>query len=303
MSYFFFSWYWDEKPIGVFLAVDLGALELDGPGKVPSIRNLVTLRKDVNGIDWNEHYMYFCDKFLRCVVGLQTYKRQWRLVNCRLSDIVTESDEAMALLLLENNEQKWLDEYLESHAVSKEQEGNKATINRKEEDNNNCHQKRKLSTNSNKTATRYTSAGDNSNKKGFTKKYGGWSTAGIYRYNQLTEMVSNDRDKNGGAFDFAFRKYHDTQNEEEALGNSNGSNKQPPSLGEPTVRATNNLAKILGLSSQQEAGVQGAAETRQWFEHQQQQEWHRADEDAEYCRPGGGGRGNDNCLWSGAAAV
>ena len=49
--------------------------------------------------------------------------------------------------------------------------------------------------------TKFTSAGQNKQRKGFTKEYGGWNLDGIKRYNELLDMVRNDRIENGKWFD------------------------------------------------------------------------------------------------------
>ena len=126
----------------------------------------------------NESYIYFCESFLKCIVGCQTFNRKWNL-NMKLSEIATPSDEALGLLLLENSEYKWL--------CDCETPGN--STNNKEESNN-------------ITKTKYTSAGkQKEQKKGFTKRYGGWKNEGIQRFNKIMEMVKADRVRNGKWFD------------------------------------------------------------------------------------------------------
>lgn len=207
------------------------------------MRNILSLRCDRDG-NWNPHYIYFCNNFIRCIVGLQTYKRQWRLDHAQLSNIATESDEAMALLLFENNENKWTDEYYKLHEGRQmlQQEGMLGN------DTTSIH-KNTTSTSSSSIKTKYTSAGDNSNKKGFTKKYGGWSNAGINRYNTLVEMVTQDRERHGLAFDIHFRKEILKQSDKQIEGISITTNNSHDNhvVKEPPVRAVNNLSKILGL--------------------------------------------------------
>jgi len=96
--------------------------------------------------------------------------------------IATASDEAMALLLLENSETRWMAEY------GKREKGEKVV----EKD---------------LPVPLYTSAGQsNKQQKGFTKRYGGWSQDGINRFNQVHEMVKQDRQANGFWFDELVKK-------------------------------------------------------------------------------------------------
>ena len=141
---------------------------------LPSVPNMLNLRKGSNNTV-NESFVYFVEKFLKYVVGVQSFNRGWKK-NTKLSVLASPSDEALSLLLIENSEQRWLQEF--------------DKISREEAVNENELQKAK-----------YTSAGHNKSKKGITKKYGGWSNEGIERFNKLLEMVRTDREVNGAWFD------------------------------------------------------------------------------------------------------
>jgi len=82
------------------------------------------------------------------------------------------------LLLLENNEVKWLSEAQNT--------GNKSTQEGSE----------------NIAKPKYTSGGrSKGTTKGLTRRYGGWKCDGIKRFNDLLDLVKEDRIKNGGWFD------------------------------------------------------------------------------------------------------
>jgi hypothetical protein len=137
---------------------------------------MLSLRRLANN-EVNESYIFFCDHFLKCVVGVQRFNRKWNL-NLKLSEIATPSDEALALLLLENSDYKWLSEFESGEAGHVE------------------------STESQNLKAKYTSAGkEKEQRKGFTKRYGGWKEEGIQRFNKILDMVKADRIKNGKWFD------------------------------------------------------------------------------------------------------
>ena len=154
------------------------AIENDGEKNVPSSRNILALRKlGTNQV--NDSYIYFCEKFLKCIVGAQTFSRGVKN-KCKLSVIATPSDEALALLFLENSEYKW------SMDFEKKKKGEEVDV----QDNN-------VGT----APTKYTCAGQNKQQKGFTRKYGGWKNEGIERFNEILKMVRQDRIDNGAWFD------------------------------------------------------------------------------------------------------
>ena len=62
---------------------------------------MMALRVDAND-EVNDNYVYFCENFVKTVVGTQRYKRGWKN-NLDFSEIATPSDEALTLLLLENS--------------------------------------------------------------------------------------------------------------------------------------------------------------------------------------------------------
>jgi hypothetical protein len=150
---------------------------------------MLALRGDGVGAH-NQMYVYFCDKFLKCIVGNQKFKRQTSN-GCRISDIATATNEALGLPLLENSEHKWTMEF-----------------ERKENGTNQEEREREALGN-----TKYTSAGRNINKKGYTKRYMGWTQNGIDRFNAILEVVKKDRSKNSIWFDKIMDQHFATKNE------------------------------------------------------------------------------------------
>jgi hypothetical protein len=140
--------------------------------QVPILPGIMALRVNANG-DVNENYIYFCETFVKCIVGMQKFKRRWKQ-NKKFSSIATASDEALALLLVENSEFKWM---MEGQSGSTVEEA------------------AKLAT------TKYTNAGKSKSSKGLTKKNCGWKNEGIDRFNELYYMVMDDRKVNGKVFD------------------------------------------------------------------------------------------------------
>jgi hypothetical protein len=124
-------------------------------------------------------YIYFCTHFLKCVVGQRFEEKMEK--NVRLSSIVTPSDEALALILTENNEARWLTQF---------------------EGNDRCNQDpRRL------LPSKYTSTGHAKKGRGFTKKSYGWTLSGIQHFNSLVFRIRKDREENGEFFDQKFAEH------------------------------------------------------------------------------------------------
>jgi hypothetical protein len=149
------------------------ALKINEQRQVPSLRNVLLLRKLSNNSP-NDDYVYFCLRFFKCIVGVQAYNAA---CDCdkKLSEIATPSDEALALIILENNEARWSQEF----DLMGNDDSAKITLPK----------------------AKYTSSGRNATMKGFTKKFGGWSVKGIERFNELLRLVKADRSANGEWFD------------------------------------------------------------------------------------------------------
>jgi hypothetical protein len=160
---------------------------------VPTVARMMAMRKSPKGDSFNEAYLFFCQHFLKCVVGIQCFNKQMK-DQYKLSEIATPSDEALALLLLENNEYRWKREF-----ELKEKIHGLAQHHQPE-------QQPQHSAEANHCASKYTSAGINKKQRGVTKRYQGWSDAGIQRFNTLLEKVKQDRKEHGESFDAWFLK-------------------------------------------------------------------------------------------------
>jgi hypothetical protein len=127
--------------------------------KLPELADILGLRK-------GSAYKFFADKCLECVAG----KKAWKTKRATetMTSATTKTDEAFALLLLENNYEIW------RHSVATtSDDGDYAT----------------------ETADlkpKYTSG----KKAGGSRRHEGWSEAGIERFNELTELVRKDRSDN-----------------------------------------------------------------------------------------------------------
>jgi len=124
-------------------------------------------------------YINFCTHFLKCVVGQRFDEKMSK--NIRLSKIVTPSDEALALILIENNEARWLTQF-DAH------------------DNLDHDPSRML-------PSKFTSTGQMKKGKGFTKKSYGWTPSGIQHFNNLVVRIRKDREEYGEFFDQKFAEH------------------------------------------------------------------------------------------------
>jgi hypothetical protein len=133
---------------------------------LPSLENILLLRNDP------ETYMVVYDYILPCIVGKVYWKKA---VQGRLAvEIATTSDEALALLILENSWNCWTQEASLSPG-------------------------QKLAAVETRERTKWTS---NSMSSG---KYEGWGTEGVPRYNVLCAAVKKDR-RDNEAFDKEYQR-------------------------------------------------------------------------------------------------
>lgn len=118
--------------------------------ELPSLQEFLDLRLNENVFE------IFCDKILRCVVG----KLVWRERICHelVSVIATPSDEALALLILENSWDRWEQIY----------------------DLDGDHKNAKIQ-------TKWTSDPQHASP------FSGWNLEGRERFNELRRLVINDR--------------------------------------------------------------------------------------------------------------
>lgn len=160
--------------------------------EVPSIKSMLSLRQLPVSGEVNESYIFFCQHFLKCVVGIQNFNRQLKQ-QYPLSKIATPSDEALALLLLENSEYRWKREFelKQQHhpQVGSSSANANNTINVAEET---------------VLPSKYTNNGYNKHQRGYTRRYKGWTREGIERFNTILALVRQDRHDHGDLFDKSF---------------------------------------------------------------------------------------------------
>jgi len=143
---------------------------LKSTNNLPALQQLRLLRKDEITMD------IFCNNFLSCVIGKHYWKRQKK--HKLIRELATVSDEAFALLVLENIWDEWKDmNVVEFFSRRKGME--KGT------------KRRKIG------GGRWTS-----DANGGTK-YGGWNVDGIKRFNELCQHVKTNR-TSYPAFDHEF---------------------------------------------------------------------------------------------------
>ena len=123
----------------------------------------------------NDAYYFFYDCILRCVVGKPEWKRLLR-IGQPMCKLVSVSDEAFALLLLENSWKRW--EYIHKNKITDGKERKKVK-------------------------GRWT----NDTRTG-SCEFDGWDHAGLERYNALTIKVDEDREEN---LDFDLQYNRDIQ--------------------------------------------------------------------------------------------
>ena len=137
-------------------------------------------------------FFWFFDTFLECVCGA----RQWRnakkttLVSKagdgRGGKLVTKSDEAFGLLLIDNYMEKWVTVLAEEEKARANEVANNHDVDNtaRQVGTNGNRQKKKAAA---KIPGRYTA------KKNGHCKYGGWSRDGTARFNELYNLVQDDR--------------------------------------------------------------------------------------------------------------
>ncbi len=124
-------------------------------------------------------YSIFFERFLPCVVKKSVFDQQ---VSVARNDntLCTVSDEAFALLLLENSWKRWVDIYRLQKGEVTPKRGQK----RREFESD--------------VPTKYTKGGIIYDKTVKNNDPKGWSAEGIERFNQLYDMVKKDRKENKG---------------------------------------------------------------------------------------------------------
>ena len=122
----------------------------------------------------NNGYYFFYDCILRCVVAKMKWKKLVRK-NLPISSLITVSDEAFALLVLENGWEKWKQHYENKLQDVKEKKKIKSLYTNDERDGN--------------------------------SSFDGWKPEGLERFNFLVYKVIKDRDSlEGKAFDSRYNE-------------------------------------------------------------------------------------------------
>ena len=111
--------------------------------------NVITLEEMQKAREDMDNFHKFCKLFLSSMVGRHKYNKKVHLHT--ISEIATASDEAFVLLCLENSLDRW------QHEHEKPEEVKKTPV--------------------------YTAS------PAEASKYGGWSEAGIHRYNELLQHI------------------------------------------------------------------------------------------------------------------
>ena len=160
----------------------------EGQSKTPmSVHKILNLRKDTSSL-----YYDFIEYFVSAVVGKNHYNscRSYKL----LSEFTTVSDEALAILIYENNIDTWKD-----------------MANRKITKNSNVSRK-------------YTNGGSTQGQVGSSRKYQGWSSSGMIQFNELYNLVEEDCESlHAKAFEESFLDFC-------VNGGVNGKKKKPTKL-------------------------------------------------------------------------
>jgi hypothetical protein len=122
----------------------------------------------------DENYQWFCEHFMDCVIPSNDWKLQAR--KNPMSVYVSGTLEAFAVLVYKNGYRKWEQEF----------------PNRQEDDETEASS---LTTNSNNNRFLYT--GDS---KG-SRKYEGWSAEGMKFYNEVFDLIGQQRRRRGCTFE------------------------------------------------------------------------------------------------------
>jgi hypothetical protein len=136
-----------------------------------TMSDILLLRQDNSGI-----YFDFIEYFVSAVVGKTFYK----VNKCQklLSEFTTISDEALAILILENNFDTW------------------------------CDMATKNITKNSLVLPKYTNGGTSTGENASTRRYQGWSNEGIKRFNEYHQLVKTDRESSHARlFEESFRMY------------------------------------------------------------------------------------------------
>jgi hypothetical protein len=154
--YFFGNW--TNVTISLFCTTDLRKQFSIKKTRFPSLNDFLEMSQKESS------YQLFCSHFLRPIVGTTKWKHNF--LRKRMTLYVTISDEAFALLTLENNYDRWIDMWRNDNLKTSEVEA------------------------------KWTNAGQ-SLSNGQSKRFNGWKQDGYTRYNELYDLVEADREDAG----------------------------------------------------------------------------------------------------------
>ena len=157
-------------------------MEKDRAEEFYTIDELCKLRRATTNREI-QAFFWFMGEFMECICGVRAWKsvKQSMLVSeakdaagCK---IVTKSDEAFGLLLIENYLEKW----------------KKRPVAGTEEEEVDGSETPSPSASGRKRMVRRETGKYTTKRKGNTCKFGGWSAEGMTRFNDLYNMVKADR--------------------------------------------------------------------------------------------------------------
>jgi hypothetical protein len=163
--------------------------------KPPVTIPALTMKEFLEGRKNSDAYSVFMERFLPCVTMKTSWDRRLATADpdCtkNMKSLCTVSDEAFALLLLENSYDRWLDIFTTNKGAVMQQRGVRQRGFQSD------------------TPTLYTSGGIKYDKADVTKAVKGWSDMGIERFNCLFEQVKQDLQKDvvGGNQESTGRKW------------------------------------------------------------------------------------------------
>ena len=163
-----------------------------------TVNKILKMRKDTSSL-----YYDFIEYFVSSVVGKNHYNacRTYKL----LSEFTTVSDEALAILIYENNIDVWKD-----------------MANRKITKNSSVSRK-------------YTNGGSSQGQVASSRKYQGWSSSGMKHFNDLYHLVEEDhKSLSAMAFEESFQFFC-------ANGGVSGKKKKSPKLLYKTIKICHSL--------------------------------------------------------------
>lgn len=171
----------DKKRNAASQAIKDAFMTLRMKKQLPTLSDILELRGNEETMD------IFCDTIISCVVG----KVEWKKNRCvkPMGQVATVSDEAFALLVLENIWEIWsevpTEEWLETREETK-----KKSVGVAAEENSDENQK----TPPPREKTKKVRAGKYTGNYIGAGKFRGWNAEGIQRYNELLQLVRKNRE-------------------------------------------------------------------------------------------------------------